>query len=289
VDKVTRQALIEALLTTIGNPQVALRVRIAAGDVLGHLGDPRLGRLETIPAGKFLMPKDEDQHELNLPAYRISQFPLTYAEYSPFIEAGGYKEKQWWTESGWNAKGDRDLPYHWHDKLFNKPNHPVIGISWYECVAYCRWLSHETGRLYRLPTEAEWMKASIGVKGWRYPWGDEFNSEYANTNEGKQTVLATTPVGIYQGKSPFDVFDCTGNVWEWCSTRWKIEHPFNTQENEWQEDYLEGTQDRVCRGGSFRDPPYPCSTRFQCSYNYTTKTIGFRVASLEAISDPEIV
>ena len=92
-----RQAVVDRLLATISDPKVALRVRIAAGEVLGYLGDPRLGELVSIPAGGFLMGDDEDddakpQHELFLPDYQIGKYPVTNAEFKEFVKAGGYRE-----------------------------------------------------------------------------------------------------------------------------------------------------------------------------------------------------
>ena len=143
--------MVDRLLAAIADPEVALRVRIAAGEVLGYLGDPRLGELVNIPAGEFLMGDDQDdhakpRHELFLPDYQIGKYPVTNAEFKEFVEAGGYTQKRWWTEAGWIAKerGDWIRPRYWDDAHFNKPNQPVVGVSWYECLAYCRWRAAET-------------------------------------------------------------------------------------------------------------------------------------------------
>jgi formylglycine-generating enzyme required for sulfatase activity len=259
VDRTIWQAVIESLLATIVRPEVALRVRIAAGEVLGYLGDPRLGEMVTIPAGEFLMGEGQEQHKLYLSTYRFGKYPVTNAEFKRFIESGGYRDKRWWTEAGWRKKENPSMgektwaePRFWQDSRFNKPNQPVIGVSWYECVAYCKWLSMETGRLHRLPTEAEWEKGARGTDGWQYPWGNTFEASYLNALEGEQPVLATTSVGIYPtGVSPFGAFDCAGNVWEWCTTKWKKAYPFDTGEDEWVVGYLQGDTGRVLRGGSW--------------------------------------
>ncbi|MFQ5814649.1 MAG: formylglycine-generating enzyme family protein, partial [Anaerolineae bacterium] len=261
VDQAIRQAVIDALLATISNSEVALRVRIAAGDVLGYLGDPRLGELVTVPAGKFLMGDDEGfapekpQHKLYLLEYQIGKYPVTNVGYGRFIEAGGYHDKRWWTETGWAWKEQEKWtnPRGWNDSRFNKPNHPVIGVSWYECVAYCRWLSAENGHPYRLPTEAEWEKAARGTDGRLYPWGNDFEVSRLNANVGTQVVWATTPVGIYpDGVSPFGAFDCVGNMREWCTTRGAF-YPYDVMRAEWAVDYLGGADLRVFRGGSWGD------------------------------------
>jgi formylglycine-generating enzyme required for sulfatase activity len=266
VDKAVRGAVIRSLLLAIADAEVALRVRISAGEVLGYLGDPRLGEMVLVPTGEFVMGDDksnyddeEPQHQLYLPAYRLGKYPVTNAEYGRFVEAGGYQEKRWWTVSGWAEKEQPRYeeepwkePRYWQDSRFNLPNRPVVGVSWCECVAYCRWLSAESGLVYRLPSEAEWEKGARGTDGRRYPWEGEFEASRLNAMEGEQGVWATTPVGVYpSGESPFGALDCAGNVWEWCATKWGKAYPYDTAEDEWSEAYLEGDDVRVLRGGSW--------------------------------------
>jgi formylglycine-generating enzyme required for sulfatase activity/class 3 adenylate cyclase len=279
----TCQAVINHLLSTVANPEVALRVRIAAGDVLGYLGDPRKGEMVVIPAGEFLMGEVREQHELFLPDYQLGKYPVANAEYERFIEAGGYQNKSFWTKAGWIEIGqNQNEPRYWQDERFNKPNQPAIGLSWYECVAYCRWLSAETGQLYRLPTEAEWEKGARGVDGRVYPWGSEFEASRLNARAGDQQVCTITPVGIYPtGTSPFGLFDCAGNVWEWCATRWKKPFPYDVNQDEWQADYLEGQNLRVLRGGSwnYKAEATRCSYRFKFQpYGWTGRG-SYRVVS----------
>lgn len=260
-----RRSVVERLLATIGNPEVALRVRIAAGDVLGYLGDPRIGELVPVPSGKFWIGDDEGdedekpRHRLYLSEYQIGKYPVTNAEFKEFVEAGGYTQKRWWTEEGWRLRreGSWTEPRDWDDIQFNKPNQPVVRVSWYECVAYCRWFNSETGQTYRLPSEAEWEKAARGTDGRQYPWGHEFETGRLNSGEGEQTVEATTPVGIYPtGENPYGCLDMAGNVWEWTSSMWgkdwdKLEYryPYNFTDGR---ENLEAAEDglRVLRGGS---------------------------------------
>jgi formylglycine-generating enzyme required for sulfatase activity len=282
-DSATHHAVIDHLLSAIANPKVALRVRIAAGHVLGYLGDPCLGEMVVIPAGEFLMGEGREQHEVFLPDYQLGKYPVTNGEYEQFIQAGGYQDKSFWTEAGWQEIGQKqDEPRFWQDARFNKPNQPAIGLSWYECVAYCRWLSAETGQLYRLPTEAEWEKGARGVDGRMYPWGNEFEASRLNARAGEQQVRTTTPVGIYPtGVSPFGLFDCAGNAWEWCATHWKKFFPYDAHQDEWQADYLEGQNLRVLRSGSWNYKPEfaRCGCRFKFQpYGWTDRG-GFRVAS----------
>jgi formylglycine-generating enzyme required for sulfatase activity/class 3 adenylate cyclase len=283
VDPVIRQAVIDHLLSVIADPEVALRVRIAAGDVLGCIGDPRLGEMVVIPAGEFLMGEGQEQHELFLPDYKLGKYPVTNAEYERFIAAGGYQDKSLWTKAGWQEIGQKqNQPRFWQDARFNKPNQPAIGMSWYECVAYCRWLSAETGQLFRLPTEAEWEKGARGVDGRVYPWGNDFETNRLNAREGDQKVCTTTPVGIYPtGVSPFGLFDCAGNVWEWCATRWKKAFPYDVDQDEWQADYLEGQNLRVLRSGSwnYKAETTRCGYRFKFQPYGWTERGGYRVVS----------
>ncbi len=273
VDGATRQKVIDRLLQTIAQPEVALRVRIAAGEVLGHRGDPRLGELVTVPAGRFVM-GDEDvgpQHTLSLPEYRIGKYPLTNAEFADFIEAGGYQDRRWWTEAGWREKEKSSLiePATWRYSRFSRPNQPVVGISWYEAVAYCRWWSKEMMQTMRLPTEAEWEKAARGPDGRIYPWGNEFDETWINMDFGEQIVNATTPVGIYpSGASPYGLLDCIGNIREWCTTNVDKEYPYCI-EDEWSEKYLDGTDVRIMRGSSWLDSVDEFITRCACrSWNH---------------------
>ena len=277
VAKQVRQAVIEALLTIVSQPAVTLPVRIAAGEILGHLADPRLGTMVVVPGGSFLMgaasdqPYESPQHERFLPAYQIGQYPVTNADYQDFVESGGYENKRWWTEAGWRycQATNRREPDYWHSARFNRPNQPVVGVTWYEAVAYCRWLSAKTGGLYRLPTEAEWEKAARGDDGRLYPWGDGLEPSRLNSKSGVRIVMSTTPVGVYpQGVSPFGLHDCAGNVWEWCATKAPgynfKSYPYDVTEDEWTQKYLEGRDLRVLRGGSWHDN----GASARCAYRY---------------------
>jgi formylglycine-generating enzyme required for sulfatase activity len=289
---------VASLLRTIEDPAVALRVRIAAGKALGYLGDPRLGALVEIGAGEFLMGDDDasPRHRLFLPDYKIRKYPVTNSEFSRFMDAGGYAQKRWWSEAGWAfwRNKEREKPHYWDDDRVNAPNQPVVGISWFEALAYCRWLAWETGTPYELPGEAQWEKAARGQDGRIYPWGNDFAPEAANCNEGKQMVRSTTPVGIYPtGISPFGCLDMAGNVWEWTRSLWgkdweqpEFKYPYNPDDGRENTDAEIGVL-RVLRGGSWvfiRDYA-------RCSYRYWYSPSlgwddysGFRVAVSPIIS-----
>jgi len=214
-----------------------------------------------VPAGKFIVGEKDKQHTLDLPySYKAAKYPITNAQYTLFVEAGGYHERRYWTAAGWKWKeGNKRMGPRSSPEPFNLPNHSVVRVSWYESVAYCRWLTEvlrEHGELaegwqIRLPTEAEWEKAARGMDGRTYPWGEGFDPEKAN---GKETEgEPTSAVGIFpDGASRDGCHDMAGNVWEWCATQSGKSYRYKI-ENEWTEDYLEGKYNRMLRGGSWLD------------------------------------
>ncbi len=257
--------------------------RAAAGRALAKLGDPRfredawyvpneplLGFVE-IPAGPFLM--GEDKIEVTVPTFYISRYPVTVAQFQAFVEAGGYAEPRYWPEAkaagvwgegavkAWEDNQPRNCPACFGEP-FDLANHPVVGVTWYEALAYCRWLTDQLPKgestpeplanLLRknnwkvlLPGETQWEKAARGCDGRIYPWGEKFDAERANCKESG--VGATCAVGGFpSGASPFGVMDMSGNVWEWCVSKWREDFKADQENNS-----TEGEAGRVLRGGSF--------------------------------------
>jgi formylglycine-generating enzyme required for sulfatase activity len=148
----------------------------------------------------------------------MGKYPVTNREFKEFIRDGGYNNKDFWTPEGWKWRKDKEIfePGYWHDRKWNDPNFPVVGVSWYEAAAYAGWLSEKTGKNYALPSEARWEKAARGPKGLIYPWGNEFDKNLCNYYECG--LYRTSPVGIFPGgESPYGCVDMAGNIWEWCS------------------------------------------------------------------------
>ena len=212
-----------------------------------------------IPGGRGTMETYESGVTLAIPTarYWIAKYPVTNAQFRLFIEAGGYKEKRWWTDTGWaqRKKDGWTQPRFWTDSNWNGAEQPVVGVSWYEAVAFCLWLSETTGEKIMLPTEDQWQYAAQGDDGRDYPWGKKWDGNRCNNDVGGKGIGKTTPVRQYEGKgdSPFGVVDMAGNVWEWCLT-----------------DYDDRTNDvkstatyRVLRGGSWYAD---YSDWFRCDY-----------------------
>jgi len=227
----------------------------------------RLLQAEYKDAKREMVEREVGQHEVTLPAYAISRYPITNAEFARFIEDGGYAAREHWTEAGWKQKESEGWtqPRYWADEKWNDPSQPVVGVSWYEALAYCNWLAAKTGRPYRLPSEAEWEKAARGADGRRYPWGNAWDAARCNNRE--RGPGRTTPVGQYPaGDSPYGVSETVGQVWEWCSSKYggtgtspKYGYPYRADDG--RED-LEGDDTRILRGGSWYNGVALC----RCAY-----------------------
>lgn len=249
VSQTAWQRVTAALVALLDNRAIPYAIRIEAGHVLGRLGDPRLldpaiGNSADgaywceVAAGSFWSGNDTEE-ELQLVEldhdFRIARFTVTNAEFQCFIEDGGYDpQSDWWSDEGrkFLAPGGHryddqsqpiTLPRLWHDSEFNSPSQPVVGVSWYEAVAYCNWLTvrgHLAGWLpksdvIRLPTWREWERAARGTDQRRYSWGGEPPTpEHANYEENQ--LGAPAPVGCFPaGVAPCGASDMIGNVCEW--------------------------------------------------------------------------
>ncbi len=309
--------------------------RAEAGDILVRLGDPRPGIGVTIlssarkipdvhwieiPAGPFLVGSSADDmltaenerplHPVFLPAFFISRYPITNAQYRPFIEEGGYQKECYWTPDGWSWRTEektvdlsmvddtdwekglvehlsrrplstRGQPLWWSHPRRALPNRPVIGITFYEAIAYCNWLQERLqevaaqriselaeeeeksvweqvrsrSMVVTLPSEAEWEKAARGSTGYRWPWGNEWIAGRANIEESG--IGETCAVGIFPGgMSPYGVMDVIGNVRGWTRSSWghtsiqrpDYNYPYNARDGR---ENLDQADLRVVRGTSW--------------------------------------
>lgn len=142
------------------------------------------------------------------------------------------------------------------DDRFNQSAQPVVGVCWFEARAYANWLSAQTGRSFRLPTEAEWEAAARGSAGRAYAWGDVWDPACCNCAAAH--VRATTPVGVFpSGDTPEGCSDMIGNVFEWTSSLWGTDRATATFGYPYRVD--DGREDvhaapdvlRVLRGGAW--------------------------------------
>lgn len=228
----------------------------------------RVEQIETvcIPAGPFIMgddterPDERPAHRVTLSAFRMAVLPVTNEEYAAFVAATGH-----------------ELPRFWQDPAFSHPRQPVVGVSWYDAVAYCGWLSGVQGGQFRLPTEAEWEKAALGgVEGAKYPWGDEpFDG-----NGGRFPQDATWRVGAAPANG-YGLIDIGFNVHEWCSDWYDPGYYAVSPEHDPQGP-LTG-QRRASRGGAWRHAVKVsrCSARSSIPPDYRYNDYGVRVV-LEA-------
>ncbi len=302
----TRTKVVDVLFRRMrADRRVEPGTRVAAGDTLARLGDPRPGvglRADGLPdmawcevaAGPFMMGSDKSkdkqadddelpQHTVSLPAFKIARYPVTNAQYAAFVGDGGYREKwrQCWTAAGWQWKGERAGPESYGGGA-GLPNHPVVGLRWYEAIAFCRWLTtrlRQAGELgpdqiLSLPSEAEWEKAARGTDGRVYPWGNEPDPNRASYDETGLGV--TSAVGCFPGgSSPYGVEEMSGNVWEWSRTKWQA----NYERDQVDDDDLEGDAGRVVRGGAFHEDRWDvrCASRGGSSIENGLIYLGFRV------------
>lgn len=212
----------------------------------------------------FDNPDELPQHRVDLPAYQIGKYEVTRGQYRKFIEAGGYKDPRHWSAEGWKWKQgntidyagmngnvtrvtrsadapERNEPEHWaaeqewighgheHPRFTQTDEHPVVGVTYYEAEAYCKWAGG------RLPTEAEWEKAARWDEKKQqanvFPWGDTWDPERCNNADdhnpagGGYRTNQSAPVGSYpKGASPYGCMDMAGNAYEWVAD-WAKSYP----------------------------------------------------------------
>jgi len=214
-----------------------------------------------IPAGKFPMGSidgDADSQpvrDVKISAFKMGKYEVTNEEYRAYLKAKG-----------------QEIPESVADEKLSR--HPVVNVTWNDAVKYCEWLSKETGRRFRLPTEAEWEYAARGPKGNKYPWGNEWDASKATFDAN-----GTTPVDAHpEGKSPFGMMNMAGNVYEWVGD-WHAE--YNSKDIVDPKGPNSGKL-KVVRGGAwFLNFPdgLPSAFRFEFIPGVRDDFLGFRVAA----------
>jgi len=222
------------LVALLENEALTPQQRAEAGDALGKLGDPRPGACTLEPdmlpiqPGKFIYQKRT--HMIKRP-FAIARYPVTVAQFGLFMAGGGYEEPRYWDgpeNAGWRwrltehpdyrGEGPITRPQFWQQPRWHGENRPIVGVSWYEAMAYCAWLAEKSGREYRLPTEEAWERAARHTDGREWAWGNEWQDGIINSDEAQ--INQTTTVGTFpRGVAECGAHDMSGNVWEWTSTR----------------------------------------------------------------------
>jgi len=216
-----------------------------------------------IPAGEFTMGSENKierpPHTVFVGAFEIDQFEATNGQFEKFV-----------AETGYVTDAEKAGETSWRYYAKDKPQHPVVKVSWNDAKAYCAW----TGK--RLPTEAEWEKAARGTDGRTYPWGNDWNVNKANTKDAGYRgaiIVGSFPAG----SSPYGVMDMAGNVSEWTSDWFQPYPGYPGGDNEAQ--YF-GEKYRVIRGGGwFSDQTLVRTTeRSASSTTLANDDVGFRCA-----------
>jgi len=317
--------------------------RIEAGTVLNYVDDPEPGVSAKegvpyiewcyMPEGPFIMGSDKErdpnsqdnetpQHESRIAqSYLISKYLVTNAQYDSCTPAAygnvnywreakkvdywsdGRILKKYWDDVEGESQGSESRP-HVYDARHSLANHPVVGVNWFEAVAFCRWLTDQlriegialTGDEdeelasairrkefeVRLPTEAEWEKAArwdkAGGEDKRiYPWEGGF--DMSKCNFGNTNVPSA--VGIFpKGISPCGCLDMAGNVWEWCQSKYIDSYEkYESLNQQDDRESLGGKERRVLRGGSFGRPEETvrCAYRHSEHPKWAGRRTGFRL------------
>ena len=221
-----------------------------------------------VPAGEFLMGSkdgegnddERSQHKVQLDAYYIYKNEVTVAQYRKFCTATGYPMP---TEPAWN----------WQD------NQPIANVSWDDAKAYAGWAGAT------LPTEAQWEKASRGIDGKVYPWGNTWDASKARSSvKSFADTQQPAAVGSYPaGASPYGCLDMAGNVWEWCSDFYTSDYYLNSPTVN-PTGPMQGST-RVLRGGSWGDyDPGNFRSSFRPSREPSSRynDCGFRCVTVRA-------
>lgn len=212
-------------------------------------------------SGKESRLKQEKGYRVFIDEYYIDLNPVTNKEYKKFLDETGY----------WK-------PEFWNDPQFNKPDQPVVGVSWDDATAYAKWAGKS------LPTEAEWEKAAKGDKNWIYPWGNDFDQGLVNIDLQKN---GTTQVGGYPGgASPHGCLDMIGNVTEWCLD-WYDPNAYGRRDRKNPKAPPKGRNvdnTKALRGASWRDSKVYARSAYRFHKPPDTKEdyIGFRCVRRKA-------
>ena len=220
-----------------------------------------MGAPDSLAAGRD---DEKPAHRVWVDAFELCALQTTNEDYASFLSATHHPE-----------------PPQWNDPEFDRPRQPVVGVSWFDAVAYCEWLRSLCEKQYRLPTEAEWERAArADVEDTLYPWGNlppEELPDYA-----RRWKTGPEPVGLYAPNS-YGLYNLGDNVHEWCSD-WYDAAYYSVSPQQNPQGPTNGKR-RASRGGSWRHHIKVTRTAARSSIppEFKYADYGFRVAaSLES-------
>ena len=215
-----------------------------------------------IPAGEFEMGSetgDADEkpvHTIHLDAFYIDVYPVTNADFKKFVDAN----PQWGKDGIPETYHDGGYLTLWDENGYpeDQANYPIVYVTWYAAMAYADWAGK------RLPTEAEWEKASRGgLIGKKYPWGDTEDTTKTGIQMW-QSPPRITAIGTYPPNG-YGLYDMTGTVWQWCLDGYDADFYANapqsnpivgaTDPKRLAADFISVETPRVLRGGAWTGDP----------------------------------
>ncbi len=235
------------------------------------LGD----RYIVIPGDTFISGGDPDAigslslSDVQLDAFAMASFPVTFAEYGQFLREqptdGAERHAPRLGPGSQLQFYRRDQGYTMNPRRgsLDHGRWPVFGVSWHDAVAYALWKSECDGRTYSLPSGHEWEKAARGVDGRHFPWGNRFDAGLCKCSLSTRTKAQPEPVGSYRyDRSPYGVRDLAGGIQEWC--------------RDW---HNEAEGKRLIKGGSWNhgEGPARAATRTGLSPDTVLPIVGFRL------------
>lgn len=218
----------------------------------------------------------EPRRVVYIAEFEMAKTPVTVSQYAAFLNSGAVRQQRWWGQAGWEwvqgrvcgwGRENRWQPDTWEIQR-DHPYHPVVGITWYEADAYCKWVANETKSNVRLPSEEEWEWAARGEDGRPFPWGELFDASLTNVLE--TDIHGPVDVASIEADiSPFGINEMAGNVQEWTGSPYEI-FP--------GEIYADANL-YVARGGSFYDTVYGARASYRRAYppGYYYPFLGFRI------------
>ncbi len=241
-------------------------------------------------APSFTYDNERPRHMTDVRGYLIGRTPITNASYLTFVEGGGYRRREWWSDEGWQWKEQYDItrPMGWTADLTSEwqlgalrplaPDRPVVHVSWFEADAFAR--AHGT----RLPTEIEWEKAATWDQDREqprsYPWGEDPPEIGIHANVDQLGCGPGAAAAYPAGASPYGCLGMIGDVWEWTSSDFAGYPGFVVYPYKEYSQVFFGSDYKVLRGGSWATRARVVTPTFR-NWDYPQRRqifSGFRIA-----------